>query len=118
MSEKERQPTHIAEMLIHLGVEPGCAAISRWALSFTTAFHRCENCATKEACIEWLAANPASTFAPSFCPNADIIFEMQADQPGIGGKPVTLPKESPAETSSPLESPSPQRTKARPPVRR
>ncbi len=91
MPAHERQATHIHEMMEHLGIEPGCGAISRWSLSYTTAFHRCENCADKQNCRDWLAAIATANFAPRFCPNADILFEMQIEQPGVGrwDHPVT-----------------------------
>jgi len=37
----------------------------------------------KHACREWLKTAPqALHFAPKFCPNGDIFFELQFDQPG------------------------------------
>ena len=95
MSEDKRQQTHISEMMLRLGIEPGCAAVSRWGPSFTTAFHRCESCDSKQSCRDWLAGQPEPHFAPRFCPNADILFEMRADQPGIGPAPERAAAKSP-----------------------
>jgi hypothetical protein len=79
---RERQPTHIVEMMQRLGIEPGGGAVSQLCLSYATAFHRCEACPSKQACREWLDSTPQSAaFAPRFCPNADILFELQVDQP-------------------------------------
>ncbi len=78
-----RQTTYIIEMMERLGIEPGGGAVPRLGLSYTTAFHRCEACVAKPACREWIDTGPASaTFAPRFCPNADIFFELQVDLPG------------------------------------
>jgi hypothetical protein len=77
-----RQPTHIREMMERLGLEQGGGVVPRWSLAYTTAFHRCEGCTNKQACQDWLAKNPAQvSFAPRFCPNADIFFELQVEQP-------------------------------------
>jgi len=82
MGDKARQPTHIREMMEHLGIEPGGGGVPRWSLAYSTAFHRCEGCTNKQACRDWLATMPALvSFAPRFCPNADIFFELQVEQP-------------------------------------
>ncbi len=82
MVDQARQPTHIREMMEHLGIEPGGGIVPRWSLAYTTAFHRCEGCTNKQACRDWLAIMPALvSFAPRFCPNADIFFELQVEQP-------------------------------------
>jgi Family of unknown function (DUF6455) len=80
-----RQPTHICEMMERLGLAPGGGVVPRWSLAYTTAFHRCETCTDKQACRDWLERMPAQvSFAPRFCPNADIFFELQVEQPGAG----------------------------------
>jgi hypothetical protein len=85
MPAQTRQPTHIREMMEHLGLEPGGGIVPRWAMSYTTAFHRCESCTDKPACRDWLDHMPAQvSFAPRFCPNADIFFELQVEQPDAG----------------------------------
>jgi hypothetical protein len=84
-----RQPTHIVEMMQRLGIEPGGGAVSQLCLSYATAFHRCEACSSKPACREWLDSTPQSAnFAPHFCPSADILFELQVDQPSHNHTPI------------------------------
>jgi Family of unknown function (DUF6455) len=79
----ERQLSGICEMMERLGIEPGAGVIPRLSLSYTTAFHRCKLCPSKQACRDWLSRMPASVaFAPRFCPNADLFFELQVNQPG------------------------------------
>lgn len=86
---RERQPTHIVEMMQRLGIEPGGGAVSQLCLSYAAAFHRCEACPSKPACREWLDSAPQpATFAPRFCPNADILFELQVDQPSHNHTPM------------------------------
>jgi hypothetical protein len=80
---RERRPIYLCEMLERLGIEPGGGVVPHLSLSYATAFHRCEACTSKQACCDWLDSMPASVaFAPRFCPNADIFFELQVDQPG------------------------------------
>jgi hypothetical protein len=70
-------------MMQRLGIEPGGGMVPHFGLSYATAFHRCETCASKDECREWLDRMPASvSFAPRFCPNADLLFELQFDCPG------------------------------------
>jgi transposase len=77
------QSIYMREMMEHLGIEPGGGTISRLGLSYAAAFHRCEACPSKQACREWLDSMPAAVaFAPRFCPNADIFFELLVDEPG------------------------------------
>jgi hypothetical protein len=71
-------------MMERLGIEPGAAVVPQLGLVYTTAFHRCDGCGAKEACLAWLSEMPQSVaFAPSFCPNADILFELQVAQSGL-----------------------------------
>lgn len=68
-------------MMERLGIDlaGGEAPLS---LSFATVFHRCEICPSEQACRRWLELMPALVaLAPRFCPNADIFFELQAEQP-------------------------------------
>ena len=82
---QQRQPTLIREMMQRLGIDPAGGAVAHSGLSYATAFHRCEACAGKRDCREWLDRMPPSVqFAPRFCPNVDIYFELQFDQPGAG----------------------------------
>ena len=79
---RERKPIHICEMMERLGIEPGGGMAPHLGLSYATALRRCESCPSKEACRDWLDSMPPSAaFAPRFCPNADIFFELQVDQP-------------------------------------
>ena len=80
---RERQPIYLCEMMERLGIEPGGGMAPHLGLSYATALRRCEACSFKEACRDWLDSMPKSVaFAPRFCPNADIFFELQVDQPG------------------------------------
>ena len=72
------QTTHIYEMMEHLGIEPGGGTISSLGLMYATAFRRCQACSSKETCRDWLDCRRGSTMlAPGFCPNADILVELQ-----------------------------------------
>jgi hypothetical protein len=82
---RERQTTYVLEMMERLGIEPGGGAVPRLGLSYSTVFHRCRACESKEACREWIEKGPAAArLAPRFCPNADIFFELQFDLAGRG----------------------------------
>jgi hypothetical protein len=92
MLADECQSTHIRDMMERLGIEPGGGVFPRWSLSYATAFHRCEGCTNKQACRDWLDRMPAQvSFAPRFCPDADIFFELQVEQPRAGGVPARPP---------------------------
>lgn len=73
----------IYEMMARLGIEEGAGVLPRLSLRYATALRRCENCRSKSSCRHWLDCAPAMVnFAPDFCANADILFELQYDQPG------------------------------------
>jgi hypothetical protein len=77
------RPIYLCEMMQRLGIEPGGGVVPRLSLSYATALHRCEACRSTQAWREWLDNMPASVaFAPRFCANSDILFELRADQPG------------------------------------
>ena len=79
----EHLPIYICEMMERLGIELGGGVVPRLSLSYATALHRCESCPAKPACRDWLDSLPTSvSLPPRFCPNADIFFELQVDQPG------------------------------------
>ena len=79
----ELHPSHMVRMMQRLGIEPGGGVVPHLSLSYIAAFHRCEACRSKQACRNWLDCAPAlALLAPRFCPNADIFFELQVDQPG------------------------------------
>jgi hypothetical protein len=74
---------HIYQMMVRLGIEPGAGALPRVGLRYATALRVCEDCRAKKACQDWLEYAPAMVnFAPDFCMNADLLFELQSDQPG------------------------------------
>lgn len=76
--------THIWDMMVRLGIEPGASVLPALGLRYATVFHLCEGCTRKQACGEWLAHAPAEVhLAPRFCPGADLLFELQFDQPGL-----------------------------------
>jgi len=76
-------PVHIYAMMARLGIEPDAGVLPRFSLRHATAFRRCEHCRSKTACHNWLDNAPAMVnFAPDFCVNGDILFELQCDQPG------------------------------------
>jgi hypothetical protein len=77
-------PSLMCTMMERLGIEPGAAVVPQLGLAYTTAFHRCETCGAKDACRAWLGKMPRpAVFAPPFCPNADIFFELQVAQTGL-----------------------------------
>jgi hypothetical protein len=74
--------THIYEMMARLGIGPGAGVLPQLSLRYATALRRCQNCRSKKACQDWLDYAPAMVnFAPDFCMNGDILFELQYDQP-------------------------------------
>jgi hypothetical protein len=76
--------THIWDMMVRLGIEPGASVVATLGLRYAAAFHLCEACTCKDACREWLARAPTEVnFAPRFCPGADVLFELLFDQPGL-----------------------------------
>jgi len=77
------EPTYIGEMMQRLGIDPAGGVLPHFSLSYMTALHRCKACPARNTCRHWLDSTPMSvSFAPSFCPNADIFFELQFDRPG------------------------------------
>jgi hypothetical protein len=74
---------HIYKMMARLGIEPGAGVLPRLSLRYATARRRCEDCQSKKVCRDWLDYSPAmANFAPAFCRNADILFELQYDEIG------------------------------------
>jgi Family of unknown function (DUF6455) len=79
----EHRPIQLHEMMARLGIEPSGSILPRLSLRYATAIHRCEVCTHKEACRDWLDHSTGSVGIPQhFCPDADILFELQFDQPG------------------------------------
>jgi len=76
-------PVHIHEMMQRLGIGPETGVVPGLSLRYATAVRRCKLCEFKASCRDWLACAPAKVnFAPGFCLNADILFELQYDQRG------------------------------------
>lgn len=83
---REAQSPHLFEMMERLGIDPGGGAVSALGLSYATALRRCEACPFKQICRDWLDSMPRSVAtAPAFCPSADILCELQVDQPISNG---------------------------------
>ena len=75
----EHHPIQVFEMMARLGIEPGSSVTPRLILTYATAVHRCEVCSYHETCRYWLDHAPASIgSAPRFCPDAEILFELQS----------------------------------------
>jgi hypothetical protein len=90
--DSRNQSAYCTEMMERLGIEPGRGAIPQASLGYIAAFHRCQACPFKQACRNWLDDAAASiAAAPRFCPNADIFFELQFDQPGYPPAAATRP---------------------------
>jgi hypothetical protein len=89
----EHRPFQLYEMMARLGIEPSGSVSPRLSLRYAIAIRRCEACEHKEACRQWLNQSTGSvSIAPHFCPDADILFELQFDQPG---SPTSTSKPSP-----------------------
>jgi hypothetical protein len=82
-ASRQDQLRNLYEMMERLGIEPGGGVVPRFSLTYATALHCCEACQFIQACREWLDSLPASVpFVPHFCPNTNILFELQVEQPG------------------------------------
>lgn len=80
--DRSRSPA-LFEMMQRLGVDPARRSIAQSELTFLTALHHCQGCESKQQCRHFLDSAPMSfAFAPGFCPNKDLLFEMQFDQAG------------------------------------
>jgi Family of unknown function (DUF6455) len=74
----EHRTTHASKVMERLGIEPGGGALPRLSLLYTTALRRCQSCPSTKVCREWLGGAPMTAgFPPSFCPNFDILLELQ-----------------------------------------
>jgi hypothetical protein len=79
----KHQSIYMCEMMERLGLDSAGGVVPRLSLSRAMALRRCRACPSKQICRNWLDNMPAAAaFAPRFCPNADIFFEFQVDQPG------------------------------------
>lgn len=90
-AKSPHHPNYLWEMMQRLGIDPG--VLPQWSLSCATALHRCQACTRCQECRIWLDDMAASVVPPDFCPNGDIFFEMQMDQPGphYGDRSVRMP---------------------------
>jgi len=74
---------HVYAMMARLGIEPSAGDSPRLSMRYAIALRRCEDCRCKKVCQDWLDLAPSMVnFAPDFCLNADILFELQCDQTG------------------------------------
>lgn len=89
MSPQPRRKNSVLlhEMMTSLGIDLGPGDLARLELRYPTAFRRCQACAAKGACVERLDHAATINVAPRFCANADILFELQCDQPGPRRRP-------------------------------
>ncbi len=84
----DQRPLYLREMMTRLGIDPAGGVVPGLSLTYATAFHRCVACLSPQTCRDWLDGMPASAaFAPRFCPNADILFELQVDRPSVLARP-------------------------------
>ena len=92
MQAPDQKPTYLREMMERLDIDPAGGVVAHSGLTYLTALHRCQSCPSKPECRAWLDSVPMSmAFAPRFCPNGDLLFELRHDQPGhIGGATAGL----------------------------
>lgn len=90
MPASDSKPGYLLEMMKRLGVDPAGGVVAHSGLTYLTALHRCQSCPSKQDCRAWLDSVPMSmSFAPRFCPNGDLLFELQVDQQGHVRGPAT-----------------------------
>jgi len=83
MTKQAHEEAPVYEMMARLGIDPNAGDSPRLSLRYATALQRCETCRSRKACQDWLDYAPTMVnFAPGFCMNADVLFELQCDQPG------------------------------------
>ena len=64
---------HIYEMMARLGIEPAAGVLPQLSLRYATALRQLDY------------APAMVNFAPDFCRNADILFDLQFDEIGTVG---------------------------------
>lgn len=84
-SKAHEDSARIYDMMVRLGIDQDTADPLKLSMWFETGLRRCENCEAKRACQDWLNCVQSAVVAPSFCVNADILFELRYDQPGLVG---------------------------------
>ena len=78
----QEHPEHVHEMMARLGIWPEAAVLPGLSLRYATALRRCKLCRSKTSCRDWLDYAPAMVnFAPDFCINADILFDLHTIKP-------------------------------------
>jgi hypothetical protein len=79
-SEKsDLRELEVYKMLERLGIELGAGVIPRYGLMYAAAVRTCRTCGSVHACAAWLGSASASCVAPDFCPNADILLELELE---------------------------------------
>jgi Family of unknown function (DUF6455) len=73
---RDLRDVNVYKMMEHLGIELGGGVIPRFGLMYASAVRSCEKCRSVHACTEWLETASSTSFAPKFCPNAGIFFEL------------------------------------------
>jgi Family of unknown function (DUF6455) len=82
---REHEPIYIGNIMARLRIDANGGVVPRLSLRYATAFRRCKACPSKEICRDWLDHSPVGVnLVPRFCPSADILAELQFDQPGRG----------------------------------
>lgn len=82
-ADSKAEPVYLREMMEHLGIDPAGGVDAHTGLTYLTALHRCKACKSTAECRVWLDHAPAEAmFAPRFCPNNDLLFELQNNQGG------------------------------------
>lgn len=83
MTSQRDDRFYLPEMMKRLGIDPAVRVIAQSELTMLTAVHQCRDCRSKSECRAWLDEAPMSfAFAPGFCANRDLLFELQFNQPG------------------------------------
>lgn len=86
--ENSCYPFNLIALMERLGIDPAEGVIPRGSLHFAAAFRRCEACQIKLECRAWLDSAPISVpFSPPFCPNRDILFELQVGRLPLNAAP-------------------------------
>jgi Family of unknown function (DUF6455) len=76
---KNDHATYPYRMMERLGIEPGGGVLPRLSLRYSTVVRGCKDCPATQACGAWLDRAAPTGLPPRFCPNADILFELQLD---------------------------------------
>lgn len=74
-------PLQVCELMERLGIELERSILPSLNVQYETAFRQCEACTRKDRCRDWLDRTSDEVIvAPEFCPNADILSELQFGQ--------------------------------------